>query len=85
MAKALRRKLDPKDESCCFTCFLPTRLCKGGLQTEEPGCFLSDLLIIFWSLCRKAWEEKGVEMDIPFVEGSGFAEGWSAKDFGNVR
>jgi hypothetical protein len=24
-------------------------------------------------------------MDIPFVEGSGFVEGWSAKDFGNVR
>jgi hypothetical protein len=55
------------------------------LQTEGSGCFSSDLLIIFWSLCRKAWEEKGVEMDIPFVEGSGFVEGWSAKDFGNVR
>jgi hypothetical protein len=31
IAKALQRKLDPKDKSYCFTYFLPTRLYKSGL------------------------------------------------------
>jgi hypothetical protein len=47
----LREALNPRDDSCCFTCFLPTKVCKGSLAAGGT-CFAPDLVLLNWLLSK---------------------------------
>jgi hypothetical protein len=41
-------------DTCCFTCYLPTRVCKGPLASNDRGCFSSRLVVCLWAECGRA-------------------------------
>ncbi|THC87342.1 hypothetical protein EYZ11_013212 [Aspergillus tanneri] len=43
--QGFRQQLQPQADTCCFGCFLPTKLCKGLLANDyEEGCMAPNLL-----------------------------------------
>ena len=81
----VRRKVNPKEDSCCFTCFLPTRLCKGLLGGEGSDCFSPDLLLIFWSVCWLFLRERIKEGQVSFIEGDWVPKQWAPVGFAEVQ
>lgn len=44
---------EPRVDTCCFRCFLPTRVCRGPLETKKgKDCRNKDLIILFWLVSR---------------------------------
>lgn len=40
---------EPRVDTCCFRCFLPTRVCRGPLEIKKgKNCRNKDLIILFW-------------------------------------
>ena len=81
VADNLHKKLRPKDDTCCFSCFLPTRVCKGPLLTNSSECFSPDLLKIFWSTCFLAYKEQDGELDHPYLDPDWLPKAWDPSDF----
>ncbi|CEL12041.1 hypothetical protein ASPCAL15133 [Aspergillus calidoustus] len=52
----LRKHLEPRAETCCFTCFLPTKVCKGPLAGDT--CFAPSLVGFNWSLSKEFRQQK---------------------------
>jgi hypothetical protein len=81
-ADNLRYQISPDDNSCCFTCFLPTRLCRGELRQENSECFSPELLLGFWVVCPLAIEAiRKAKLTDPTLSGGWEPEGWRPRDF----
>lgn len=81
-ANSLRQQIDPDENSCCFTCYLPTRLCKGQLQTKDRECFSPELLLAFWVHCPLAIDRiRRRDISDATLEGGWIPETWQPRDF----
>lgn len=51
LCQQITSKVQPKPDTCCFTCYLPTRICRGLLKDRpnEP-CLAESLLPMAWWL-----------------------------------
>lgn len=71
----------PEQDSCCFNCYLPTRLCKGALLTDTE-CFSPTLLLVFWLLSSKIIDEnREAEITDPSLAGDWVPEDWTPAGF----
>ena len=66
--------LDPKPDVCCWTCYLPTRVCKGSLA-DSGTCFSEWLLVCFWLVC--GWSSRKSEL----LETPYFHRDWMPRAF----
>ena len=68
--------LNPQVDSCCFRCYLPTRLCKGPLLTDEgKSCLAPKLLLSFWTACYISFTKQ------PSLGQPYFSEDWMPKEW----
>ena len=78
----LLEAIDPKPNTCCFTCYLPTRVCKGPLVGNSDTCFSSKLLIVLWLSCARAtWNDQGDLLQTPYFNKDWWPKGFRPSDF----
>lgn len=78
----LREAIDPKPNTCCFTCYLPTRVCKGPLGTDSDICFSSQLLIVLWLSCARAtWQSESDLLQTSYFDKDWWPKGFRANHF----
>lgn len=79
-AARLRQWVEPKADTCCFRCYLPTIVCKGPLLTNEgEGCFSARLILIFWYVYAATINERKVED--PYLDDQLLPKAWTRKEF----
>ena len=51
LAQQVSSRVQPEPETCCFTCYLPTRVCQGLLQdSPNKPCLAQSLVPMAWWL-----------------------------------
>lgn len=47
-------QINPQPDTCCFECYLPTKVCKGPLlRGEGDKCYSPFLILSFWVICSQ--------------------------------
>lgn len=73
--------LNPQADSCCFRCYLPTRLCKGPLLTDDGRkCLAPRLLLSFWTACHLVFT-KQPSLGKPYFGGDWVPKAWQPDTF----
>lgn len=74
--------INPKPNTCCFTCYLPTRVCKGPLGANGDTCFSSKLLIVLWVSCgRNTLHDQPDLLQTPYFNRDWWPKGFSPSNF----